>query len=58
MSLDEHRLLRHLAIAVLLKLIVLMALWWLFFRDSSVSIDTARVAEKIGGAASSQGVSK
>ena len=58
MPIDEHRLLRHLAIAIVLKLIVLLALWWLFFRGASVTVDSERAAEKITGAESSQGVSK
>ncbi|MGV8891623.1 MAG: cytochrome oxidase putative small subunit CydP [Burkholderiaceae bacterium] len=58
MTRNEQRLLRHLIIAVLIKLVVLMALWWTFVRDARVSVDTERVAEKISGAVSSQGVSK
>ncbi len=58
MSQDEHHLVRHLTIVVLLKLIVLITLWWVFVRDAGESVDSARVAERIGGAASSQGVSK
>lgn len=58
MTRNEKRLLRHLVIAVLIKLVVLTALWWVFVRDADVSVDAERVAEKISGAVSSQGVSK
>ncbi|MEO6353543.1 MAG: cytochrome oxidase putative small subunit CydP [Burkholderiaceae bacterium] len=58
MTRNDQRLLRHLIIAVLIKLVVLTALWWVFVRDADVSVDTERVAEKISGAVSSQGVSK
>ncbi|MGV8899684.1 MAG: cytochrome oxidase putative small subunit CydP [Burkholderiaceae bacterium] len=58
MTRNEKRLLRHLIIAVLIKLVVLTVLWWAFVRDAGVSVDTERVAEKISGAVSSQGVLK
>lgn len=35
---------RHLALAVALKLMVLLALWWFFVRDQRVSPDAADVA--------------
>ncbi|MDZ7855992.1 cytochrome oxidase putative small subunit CydP [Sphaerotilus sp.] len=37
-------LVRHLAIAVALKLAVLCALWWVFIRDERVSVDIDRAA--------------
>lgn len=58
MTRNEQRLLRHLIIAVLLKLIVLIVLWWTFVRDARVYIDTEMVAEKISGVVPSQGASK
>lgn len=58
MTRNEKRLLCHLIIAVLIKLVALTALWWVFVRDADVSVDAGRVAEKISGAASSQGVPK
>lgn len=54
---NEQRLIRHLIIAVLIKLIVLMVLWWVFFHDARVSVDADHVAEKIS-AVPFQGVSK
>ncbi|NMM38016.1 MAG: hypothetical protein HHJ09_10935 [Glaciimonas sp.] len=58
MTRDNKRLFRHLTIAVLIKLVVLSVLWWVFVRDAHVDVDSERVAEKINGAVSSQGVSK
>lgn len=37
-------LVRHLAIAVALKLAVLCALWWAFVRDDRVGVDIDRAA--------------
>lgn len=37
-------LVRHLAIAVALKLAVLCALWWAFVRDERVGVDIDRAA--------------
>lgn len=54
----ERRLLRHLASAVLIKLVVLALLWWAFVRDVRVSLDTDRVATQLGGQNLSQGASK
>lgn len=39
MTRDDSRLLRHLALAVTLKLLLLAALWWLFVRDGRVDVD-------------------
>ncbi len=44
---DPSRLLRHLAIAVIVKLLVLTALWWLFIRDQRVPVDAERAAAAI-----------
>lgn len=45
---EPSRLVRHLAIAVALKLVVLGALWWAFVRDERVGVDTQRAAAHIG----------
>ncbi|MDI1261516.1 cytochrome oxidase putative small subunit CydP [Aquabacterium sp.] len=58
MTPDERRLVRHLATAVLIKLVVLALLWWIFVRDARVSADTDSVAAQLGGQAISQGVPK
>jgi hypothetical protein len=58
MTRDEHRLLRHLAIAVLIKLIVLTTLWWIYVRDARVSVTAEDVAVQVGDSIYSEGVSK
>jgi hypothetical protein len=54
----DRRLLRHLIIAVLIKLIVLTALWWVFVRDARINVDGDGVADRISGSASSQAPSQ
>jgi hypothetical protein len=54
MTHDDRRLLRHLVIAVLLKLAVLVALWWAFVRESRVDVDADRAAAQIGAPAAPQ----
>lgn len=58
MTPSEKRLLRHLAIAVLIKLAVLVLLWWLFVRDAGVQPDAGSMGERISGTISTQGASK
>lgn len=58
MTQDERRLLRQLVTAVLIKLVVLVVLWWAFVRDARVSVDTDGVAAQLGGQTISQGASK
>ncbi|WP_341891651.1 cytochrome oxidase putative small subunit CydP [Variovorax sp. YR752] len=41
---------RHLVIAVALKLLVLIALWWAFVRDDRIAIDVERAASHLGSA--------
>lgn len=41
---SDRRLLRQLTLAVLLKLLVLFALWWFFVRGQRVAVDAAAVA--------------
>lgn len=58
MTPSEQRLLRHLAIAVLIKLAVLVLLWWLFVRDARVDADAGSVGDRMSGTISTQGASK
>ncbi len=51
MTRDENRLVRHLAIAILVKLALLVALWWGFVRDHRVTVDADRAAAQIGATA-------
>lgn len=45
---DERRLLGHLIVAVVLKLVVLTLLWWMFVRDSQVPVDAEQSARQLG----------
>jgi len=47
MNPDGSRLLRHLSVAVVIKLAVLAALWWVFIRDARVEVDGQRLAEHL-----------
>lgn len=55
MKSDDRRLVRHLAIAIALKLAVLCVLWWFFVRDARVSTNAEQTAEHIGVEMSHQG---
>ncbi len=54
----DRRLLRQLIIAVLIKIIVLTALWWLFVRDARIEVDDDGVADRFKSTTSSQGAAK
>ena len=58
MTISDKRLLRHLLAAVLIKLVLLSVLWWLFIRDSHVSVDPNIVGNRFGVPTSTQGASK
>ncbi len=42
------RLPRHLAVAIVLKLLVLVLLWWAFVRDARVDVDVDRASAHLG----------
>jgi len=44
--------------AVLIKLVLLSVLWWLFVRDSHVTVDPNTVGNRFGVPTSTQGASK
>jgi len=48
MNAAQDRLVRHLVIAVALKLVVLTGLWWAFVRDERVGVDADRAAAHLG----------
>ncbi len=58
MQLNDRRLVRHLVIAVALKLLVLFGLWWAFVRDDRVGVDSEQAAAHIGAATHAQGVAR
>jgi hypothetical protein len=43
----SHRLLRHLVIAVVAKLVVLFGLWWVLVRPWVVDVDAQRASERV-----------
>ena len=56
MSSAERRLVRHLAIAIVLKLAVLAALWWAFVRDDRVGVDAEAAAAHVDAGTPDAGV--
>ena len=44
MNLSDKNLVNKLAIAVVLKLAILLALWWVFVRDQRLTVDVNSVA--------------
>jgi hypothetical protein len=58
MTPSDSRLLRHLSIAIAVKLVVLVLLWWFFVRDQRVIVNAEQAAAQIGMPSSKQGKSK
>ncbi|WP_373682445.1 cytochrome oxidase putative small subunit CydP [Pseudomonas sp. ICMP22404] len=58
MTISDKRLRRHLLTAVVIKLLVLTVLWWLFIRDSRVSVDSNTIGDRFGVPTTTQGASK
>ncbi len=44
----DRRLVRHLAIAVLLKLLALVVLWAAFVRDARIEVDASEAVSRLG----------
>lgn len=44
---NDRRLVRHLSLAVGVKLALLAGLWWLFVREAQPRLDPARVAARV-----------
>lgn len=55
MTSAESRLLRHLIIAVVVKVAVLAALWWVFVQDHRVPTGAERTADHVAGSLSLPG---
>lgn len=53
MNPTEHRLMRHVMVAVAIKLIALAALWHVFVRGAQVPVDAGRTAVHLGGSGGS-----
>jgi hypothetical protein len=58
MRLADQRLVRHLAWVVVIKLIVLAALWWWFVRDQRVMLDATDAAQHLAAPAPVSGGSR
>jgi len=52
---SERRLLGHLTIAVVVKLVVLAVLWWAFVRGAAVRVDGDAAATHLAAPAAGQG---
>lgn len=50
MTSQDKTLVKKLLIAVLIKLVVLVALWWGFVREQRVTVDTETAATQLLGA--------
>lgn len=48
MEAAQDRLVRHLVIAVVLKLVVLTGIWWAFVVNEQVGVDADRAAAHLG----------
>ena len=47
MTLMERGLLRHLTLAIVIKLALISALWWAFIRDAKVAVDAGAMAAQV-----------
>ena len=56
MNQRDNPLFRHLAVAVVVKLALLLVLWWVFVRD--IGVDSNLAARHIVNSADNIGVSK
>ena len=55
---EDRRLLRHLVIAMGVKIAILALLWWVFVRDHRVPVDAGQAAVRMGVAAPGAGTPK
>lgn len=47
MNFSDSSLLRKLSLALALKLVLLMVLWWFFVRDQGVAVDASSAAAQL-----------
>lgn len=50
----DQGLLRHIVVVVVVKLVLITALWWVFVRDARVAVDPAAMAAQISTPVSSK----
>ncbi|MBR0564773.1 hypothetical protein J5J83_01420 [Azoarcus sp. L1K30] len=53
-NISNRKLVRELVIIVVIKLVLITALWWLFVRDDSVAVAPERVANRFVAPASAK----
>ena len=58
MFMPRTRLMRHLTVVIVVKILLLTALWWAFFRDAQAPVDSERVAEHFTQSTSTSGASQ
>ncbi len=44
MNLKDRKLRNDIALVIVIKLVLIMALWWVFFRGATVAVDDAATA--------------
>nr|WP_316238262.1 cytochrome oxidase putative small subunit CydP [Bradyrhizobium sp. SZCCHNR1015] len=49
MAMNDRRLFRHLGVAIIAKLVLLLALWWAFVRDARIDVDAPTTAAHLAG---------
>lgn len=49
MQASDRKLLHEIVVVVVLKLVLITALWWVFIHDHKVEVDTARMAVHAAG---------
>lgn len=54
MNPSEQILLRHLTLVVVIKLVLITALWWAFIRDAKVPVDPGAMAAQVAAPASAK----
>ena len=54
MNSADQGLLRHIVVVVVIKLVLITALWWAFIRDSKVAVDPAAMAAQLSTPAASR----
>ena len=47
MNLSDRRLKIEIAIVIVIKLVLIYALWWAFFRNATVTVDPATMAAQV-----------
>ncbi len=54
MNPTDRRLVREITLVIVLKLILITALWWAFIRDAKVAVDPGAMAAQVVAPASSK----